>query len=79
MGKLLMKVITGIQLMSMIVAFLSMLPLFVVTLYNVATEVVNGSGGIYYHIFGISFGIFVVFTVISINLGHDNEDSDKHI
>jgi hypothetical protein len=72
MKKFLEKLVTSIQLFSMISAVILMMPILFMIGYKIATQVVYQINSIFYYAFGISCAVFIFFTIIHISM-EDNE------
>lgn len=72
MKKFLEKIVTSIQLFSMISAVILMMPILFMIGYKIATQVVYQINSLYYYAFGISCAVFLLFTIIHISI-EDNE------
>jgi hypothetical protein len=72
MKKFLEKIVTSIQLVSMISAVILMMPILFMIGYKIATQVVYQINSIFYYAFGISCAVFLIFTVIHMSM-EDNE------
>jgi hypothetical protein len=72
MKKFLEKIVTSIQLVSMISAIILVTPILFMIGYKIATQVVYQINSLYYYAFGISCAVFLLFTIIHISM-EDNE------
>jgi len=72
MKKILEKLVTSIQLFSMISAVILMMPILFMIGYKIATQVVYQINSMFYYAFGISCAVFLLFTIIHISM-EDNE------
>ena len=72
MKKFIEKIVTSIQLVSMISAVILMMPILFMIFYKIATQVVYQIDSLYYYAFGISCAVFLLFTIIHISM-EDNE------
>jgi len=72
MKKFLEKLVTSIQLFSMISAVILMMPILFMIGYKIATQVVYQINSIFYYAFGISCAVFLIFTVLHMSM-EDNE------
>jgi hypothetical protein len=72
MKKILEKLVTSIQLFSMISAVILMMPILFMIGYKIATQVVYQINSIFYYAFGISCAVFLIFTVLHMSM-EDNE------
>ena len=72
MKKFLEKLVTSIQLFSMISSVILMMPILFMIGYKIATQVVYQINSMFYYAFGISCAVFLLFTIIHISM-EDNE------
>jgi hypothetical protein len=72
MKKFIEKIVTSIQLVSMISAIILVTPILFMIGYKIATQVVYQINSLYYYAFGISCAVFLLFTIIHIVM-EDNE------
>lgn len=72
MKKFLEKLVTSIQLFSMISAVILMMPILFMIGYKIATQVVYQINSMFYYAFGISCAVFLIFTVLHMSM-EDNE------
>jgi hypothetical protein len=73
MKKFLEKIVTSIQLVSMISAIILVTPILFMIGYKIVTQVVYQINSLYYYAFGISCVIFLLFTIIHIIMEDDKK------